>query len=119
MLPTAMIHKRLTLKKWCALGIEKQILNIASELSRTKQFVKENDPALAKASIERALELIDLTVECPAGGRSPLWLREFLRLRGILAAWYMNPAQARGKIVLLLQGLLDLNAATHNLNLKI
>ena len=116
---TPKLHKGLTMEKWHALPLEKRILNIASELGRAKKWAEENRPSLAGSSIERALELIDLTVEAGVKeGRFSL-SRELLRLREALAACYLDTQKNHTDFRSLMKTLLTLDAPSYNLGLEI
>ena len=58
-----------------------QMGNIASEIARAKHWDKAGDLASRAKALERAIELVDLTVESK---RDYFKLRELLRLREIL-----------------------------------
>ena len=81
-------HKSLSQEKWNSFDRPRQILNIASELSRAKNNLHSN-AEYVRMSIERALELIDLTINNRAqwSGNS---LKEMLRLREALAMYYLD-----------------------------
>lgn len=85
----AYFHKNLTQEKWNALSKEKQILNIASELMRAKNSLEKKYLDNFQNSLDRALELIDLTIndrEKWQGGS----LRELLRFREYSAGFYQQ-----------------------------
>lgn len=76
-----MIHPGLTKEKWESLQLEEQMGNIGAEVARLLNRIRQNDSESARLSLERALELIDLTVSDPKWrGRS----KELLRLREVL-----------------------------------
>lgn len=75
-------HKTLTSEKWVQYPIHKQMLMIGSEFSRILHLKHREDQ---KRCIERAYELIDLTLADPKWrGRA----KELLRLREVLGAEY-------------------------------
>lgn len=55
----SVIHKTLTQEKWQALNLREQMGNIGSEISRAQ------NPLNQPQAVERALELIDLTLADP------------------------------------------------------
>lgn len=55
-------HKTLTQDKWADFSLRDQILMIASEILRAKNWLKHQDIEITCDCYERALELIDLTV---------------------------------------------------------
>ncbi len=85
----AYFHPNLTEDTWQSLSKTKEILNIGSELTRAKiNFAKGYNVDGAR-SVDRALELLDLTIGDPkwhGGGR-----RELLRLREYLGSAYEEP----------------------------
>ncbi len=80
---TLAFHKGLTLEKWTALSVSKQVLNIASELGRAESMAKRGLEEPMKASLERVMELVDLTVESNLKKHGFVW--EMLRFREVLA----------------------------------
>lgn len=80
-------HKNLTQKKWQQFSKETQILNIAAEFSRAKNWLAKNDNDEICNCLNRAFELIDLTVSDKKWQRG---LKELLRLREILAEFYLE-----------------------------
>jgi len=82
-------HKTLTDKKWAQYSFSEQLLMIGSEFSRILHLKHEEDQ---KRCIERAYELIDLTLEDTRWrGRT----KELLRLREVLGAEYINKIDFR------------------------
>ena len=85
----AYFHKNLTQEKWNSLPKDKQILNIAAELLRAKNSLMHNYQDDVQYSLERAFELIDLTIndrEKWHGGS----LRELLRFREHSSNFYIE-----------------------------
>ena len=77
-------HKTLTVEKWAQYPLQKQMLMIGSEFSRILHLKHEGDQ---KRCIERAYELIDLTVSDSKYGAGK---RELLRLREVLGEEYIG-----------------------------
>jgi hypothetical protein len=82
-----MQHTHLTSDKWKLFSIDKQILMIANELNRAKNWIEKEDFDKVSSCYERAFELIDLTVECSKNNN---FIRELLRYREQLALSYMQ-----------------------------
>lgn len=102
-------HKNLDIEKWQSLPKEKQILNIASELSRAKNWLIKKDIPEADNCIARALELVDITAN------DKKWrsgLKELLRWRGLLAAFYISKDKSLPEFLNLFKTLLYFNKFT-------
>jgi hypothetical protein len=80
-------HKNLTQEKWQKFSKEKQILNIASELSRTKFWLEKKNEEQILNCLNRTFELIDLTINAFKNQRA---LKELLLFREILSQFYIN-----------------------------
>ncbi len=81
------LHKNLTPEKWSKLSKKDQILNIAAELSRATHWLEKDVFESAKDCYERALELVDLTLDDNRwkGNR-----RELAHFREVLASFYIR-----------------------------
>ena len=80
------IHKSLAEGRWHTFMLPFQLGNIGSEIHRAILW-REKDPVLYEKAIERALELIDLTIADP---RWRLRLKEICRMREFLVRNYFN-----------------------------
>ncbi len=109
----------LSLEKWAALSVDKQILNTASELGRVKSWVVRGDRLLANQAMERSFELLDLTSEVWRKNQPVHLLRELLRLREALAASYISEDRDAHEIRFCIKSLLDLRSSTHSLDLEV
>lgn len=58
------IHKELAAGKWFNLSLMEQLGNIGSEVGRARK-TQGNDPALFQRTVDRALDLFDLTLADP------------------------------------------------------
>lgn len=76
-----MIHSS-TLVEWNRMPLAVRLGNIGAEVARMGNFYKIGKRAAAEKALERALELIDLTIQ--ADNPKPV-LRELLRLREAVA----------------------------------
>ena len=106
-------------EKWREFSQEQRVLNVASEFSRVQSGLEAQDAASVQSSLERALELIDLTVEEAVREESLAFLKELLRLREGLAEFYIRKDRALDELRALYQALLDLLAGVHNLGVQI
>lgn len=82
-------HSTLASGRWQTLSLAEQLGNIGSEVSRTKNWQNKNPATAAKAS-ERALELLDLTIN---DKRWYTGLKELTRLREIFCDTIFNEGQ--------------------------
>jgi hypothetical protein len=68
---------------WFRLSLAEQLGNVGSEVSRAVKW-SARDPDIARRAFERALELMDLTLDDPCHRRSTARLRELARAREVL-----------------------------------
>jgi hypothetical protein len=80
-------HKNLTAKRWFGMRLLEQMANIGSEVERTIIWKSKGDKQYQQSAFERALELIDLTLEDPKNRQR---LKELCRMREILVDWYFD-----------------------------
>ena len=104
-------HPSLTPERWSSFPTEKQIFMIGNEInSLLSSLAADQDEETLKLTIERALELPDLTICCQKGN-----LRfELLRWRDLLASLYLlnkgDLKKLAQEVDLLLKTLLSLNS---------
>jgi len=70
-------------ERWCRLSLAQQLGNVGSEVSRALKWRSRN-PTIAQGAIDRAVELIDLTLDDPRHRASVARLREICRAREVL-----------------------------------
>ena len=82
------LHKNLNEKKWFRYPLSQQVLMIANELNRAKNFMLSGKFTEVNSCYERAFELVDLTSADPkwSGNR----LKELRRFRELLAQLYIS-----------------------------
>lgn len=80
-------HKDLDLEKWSKFTPTQQILMIANELNRARNWIARGDTEEVNNCYERAFELLDLTIAMKY--RKNL-VKELLRAREVLALLYLN-----------------------------
>ncbi|MCU0242261.1 MAG: hypothetical protein MUF51_07540 [Vicinamibacteria bacterium] len=85
-------HRDLAQGRWWQLTLCEQMGNIGSEVSRALKWHGKN-VRLAMGALERALELLDLTLRDPRHTRSVGRLREIARAREILLDHLMGGNQ--------------------------
>ena len=76
-------HQGLTVEYWNTISFAKQLLNVGSEISRARNAKRIGDMNQEKRAYERALELIDLTIETV---HNTAQLREIQLLREAIAS---------------------------------
>lgn len=82
-------HTQLAAGKWQNISFFEQMANIGSEVERAMKWKNKGNAEFFKLAFERAIELLDLTVEDKKNtGR----LKELLRVREALADyfWFKN-----------------------------
>ena len=77
-------HKNLANGRWFEFSIIEQLANVGSEVGRAINW-RAKDKESSKKAIERALELIDLTVEDTKNRKR---LKEVLRVREALVDYF-------------------------------
>ncbi len=83
----APIHKNLASGRWVTLSIGEQLANIGSEVSRVIHWQEEGDNIEKEKALERALELLDLTLADARLGRRTF---ELTRLREALCDVFLG-----------------------------
>jgi len=78
-------HPGLAAGRWFKLTLMEQMANVGSEVERAILWRGRNNDAYSTKAIERALELLDLTI---ADARHRGRLRELLRVRETLADYF-------------------------------
>lgn len=78
-------HKNLAAGKWKNLAFFEQMANIGSEVERTIKWKNKGNAEYSRMAFERALELLDLTVENEKGKSR---LKELLRVREMLSDYF-------------------------------
>ena len=80
-------HKDLAAGGWKKLSFVEQMANIGSEVERALNWKNKNNAHYSSMAFERALELLDLTIE---NEKRRNHLRELLRLREALADYFAS-----------------------------
>ena len=70
-------------ERWFGLSLAEQLGNVGSEVGRALKW-RSRHPDIARGALERALELIDLTLDDPRHRASAARLREICRAREVL-----------------------------------
>jgi hypothetical protein len=75
----------MTIERWEKLSFFDQMANIGSEIERAIGWKKKQNAEYSRLAFERALPLLDLTIE---DFKNRKRLRELLRLREVLADYF-------------------------------
>ncbi len=84
------LHKSLSLERWGKMSISEQMANIGSEVCRSLNWRKKRNEELSRKAIERALELIDFSLD---SHKSFPRLKEFARLREAVVDYFYGSNQ--------------------------
>lgn len=106
-----MNHAELGAERWARFSLPQQLLQIAAEMHRARSSFESGDDAYLRGCYERALRLVDLTVEVQrdAGLR-----RELLRWRYFVAGLYVEPRMDRAAHLIALRALLRLDPVSND-----
>ena len=77
------MHRDSAAGRWWKLSLYEQLGNVGSEVCRALRW-KTRNPQIAQRAFERALELLDFTLDDPRHRRSASCLRELARAREVL-----------------------------------
>ncbi|PIU65758.1 MAG: hypothetical protein COS84_06505 [Armatimonadetes bacterium CG07_land_8_20_14_0_80_40_9] len=106
------LHKNLDREKWGTFDKSQQILMIANELNRAKNWIIKGDLEEVINCYERAFELLDLTISLTT--RKNL-LKELLRFREMLAVQYISKQKDIALNQKLFNVLLSLDKDSYNI----
>ena len=83
-------HKELAAGRWGRMSLPEQMANVGSEVERALGWRAKNHPEYSMRAAERALELLDLSLES-GGGFSRL--KEIARLREVVVDYFYGSNQ--------------------------
>lgn len=87
-------HTELADGRWAELPLAKQMGNIGSEVSRAFRWKEKEKPERMTACVERALELVDLSIRWAqqeeSRKKNPGALRELTRLRDVVCDYFLG-----------------------------
>ena len=89
---TGVRHREMAAGRWWELTLAEQLGHVGSEVSRTLRWRSRNS-RISQGAMERALELIDLTLADPRHRASVARLREIARAREVLVDFIVGPNQ--------------------------
>jgi hypothetical protein len=78
-------HRELAAGRWCQFSLVEQMANAGSEVERALSWKQRGNVGQSRSAIERALELLDLTI---ADARHRGRLRELTRVREALVDYF-------------------------------
>lgn len=78
-------HSGLAEGRWHSIGLLEQMAHIGGEVERAMLWQERGNPDYSRRAYERALELLDLTLD---DHRRRSSVRELARLREALADWF-------------------------------
>jgi hypothetical protein len=85
-------HKELAAGRWKQLSFMEQMANIGSEVERALNWQAKQNPGYSQKAFERALELVDLTLDNVTGAAR---LKELARMREAMADFFCGANQFR------------------------
>ena len=83
------MHGEGFVERWRALSLAQQLGNVGSEVGRALKWRSRN-PTIAQGALERALELIDFTLDDPRHTSSVGRLREICRVRETMLDYFLG-----------------------------
>jgi len=78
-------HKELAGGRWAQLSLVERMANIGGEVERALKWREKNNAEYSRMAFERALELVDLSLQYPQKGSQ---LKEIARLREALVDYF-------------------------------
>lgn len=83
-------HKGLAAGRWEKLHLLEQMAHVGSEVDRALNWQAKNNPERSAKAFERALELLDMTLDCP---RNRPRLKEIARAREVCVDFFWGENQ--------------------------
>jgi len=84
------LHAELAGGRWLTLSLVEQLANTGSEVERALSWSAKGRPDYARNALDRALELLDLTIADPKHRGRPGRLKELTRLREVLLDYFVG-----------------------------
>lgn len=108
-------HKSMTVERWAAYPMDRQILMIACEFSRVHNLLGSASAGVIRECYERAMELLDL---CTYDVKWTSRYRELLRFREVMGELYLADPPAREANMLLYKTLMEWHPVTARIPLE-
>ena len=83
-------HQELAAGRWREFSFLEQMAHIGSEVERALNWRTKQNPDYGQKAVERALELVDLTLECVTGMAR---LKELARVREAIVDFFADSNQ--------------------------
>ena len=83
-------HKDLAAGRWSELPFVEQMANIGSEVERALNWQTKHNPAYSQKAYERALELVDMTLDCVMSFARP---KKLARVRAVIVDYFSGTNQ--------------------------
>lgn len=83
-------HKNLAAGRWNTLSLIEHMAHIGSEVERSLKWKEKNNPEYSLKAFERALELLDLSLDDPKHKHR---FKEFARVREVLVDYFCTSNQ--------------------------
>ena len=83
-------HKELAAGRWRKLSFLEQMANIGSEVERALRWQAKQNPDYSRKAFERALELVDLTLDSVSGRAR---FKELARMREAIVDYFAGSNQ--------------------------
>lgn len=80
-------HKDLATGRWKQLNFCQQMANVGSEVERAFNWKLKNNHEYSQKALERALELLDLTIE---NAPKKTYLKELTRIKEVLSDFFLG-----------------------------
>ncbi len=84
------LHAELAAGRWQVLPLVEQLANTGSEVERALSWSAKGRPDYARNALDRALELLDLTIADPKHRGRAGRLKELTRLREVLLDYFVG-----------------------------
>jgi hypothetical protein len=80
-------HPELAAGRWQSFSLSEQLANVGSEVERALSWVSKGNPGYSTMALDRAIELLDLTIADP---KHRCRLKELTRVREVLLDYFVG-----------------------------
>lgn len=87
MIEKRIIHKELAAGRWFTFSLMEQLANVGTDVERAIQWKKRGNLVSSEQAVERALELMALTIDDKKNRKR---LKELVRVRSMLADYFLG-----------------------------